>query len=416
MMKPIITVLITFCFFFTAFAQPKPGDYFREYSWTMPDTMRNQVFLRVGGRLDYREQVPFFPSGHYNDGKILIPFHVQLENAIRAEIIIEVVLCHDDTKGLSISLNGHEPIVAPLPELIPEPKSDYMYHTFPVVPVPLDHIRNENFFSLQVDTVHRWKWPQNLIYGVILRVYYNVSAQSVLPTVTLGSEKMHYVKELENLGLSNVCENIKRVEYLGNYKGINFQGDGIYHQWQYTYFKGKLRHHIGTSSVYPYRVDWNTSWIPDQDKHFELAARIVYENDMIYFTQPLTGLSLERDFSVELCEPYNQPKNWVTRRNAFSSNVNIQGNVEKIQDARLIWKSWSPGHMNGLYVNDYLVIAREGMRYTYNEHNVVLDNKMILLNGENIISTGMTPLWRGTMVHGMEVQWPGIMLLLRYSN
>ena len=413
-MKKLISLLFTFCFIISVYAQPKPGDYFREYSWTIPDTAKNQSFLRVGGRLDYKEKVPVFPAGHYDNGKILISQNVELKNAIRAELVIEVVLCHDDTKNLSVSINGNTPIVAPLPELIPEPKSDYMYHTFPVVPIPIDYIRNKNFFSLAVDSIHRWRWPQNLIYGVVLRVYYDAPARTIVPSMTIGAENKNNIGEEHNLGVVNLSENIKRVEYLGLYKDINYQGDGNYRQWQYTYFKGELKHHIGTSAEYPYNVVWNTGWVPDQDESIELAARIVYDNDLIYFTKPLTGLKLERIYRVELCEPYNQPKNWVTRRDEFTSNISVTGNVLKAQEARLVWRSWSPGHLNGVYLNDYLVIAREGYRYTYHEHNVLLDNNSILRNGENTIKTGKTPLYRGEMVHGTEIQWPGIMLLVKY--
>ena len=33
--------------------------------------------------------------------------------------------------------------------------------------------------------------------------------------------------------------------------------------------------------------------------------------------------------------------------------------------------------------------------------------------GENILKTGKTPRYRGKMVHGVEVQWPGIMVLIK---
>jgi hypothetical protein len=415
-MKHRIIFLFTLCFFISVYAQPKPGDYFREYTWNMPDTMKNQAYLRVGGKLDYRKQVPFFPPGHYDEGNILIPHQVDLKNALKAELVIEVILCHDDTKGLSVGINKHAPIPVTIPGLIPEPKSDYMYHTFPVVQVPLDQISKDTYFSLQVDSVHRWRWPQNLIYGATLRVYYKVPTKSPSPVVSLNSEKMNAVRETETLQLSGSERNIKRVEYLGKYKDINYPGDGVYRQWQYTYLSGELMHHIGTGYTYPFQVEWNTSWVPDQDEPMEIAARVVYDNDLIYFTQSLTGLNLERKYSVELCEPYNQPRIWVTRKNDFASNVKITGDVNKIEEARLIWRSWSPGYMNGLYVNDYLVITREGKRYAYHEHNVLLDDKKILLPGENTIRTGKTPLYRGEMVHGMEVQWPGIMMLVRYKS
>jgi hypothetical protein len=36
--------------------------------------------------------------------------------------------------------------------------------------------------------------------------------------------------------------------------------------------------------------------------------------------------------------------------------------------------------------------------------------------GENVLATGKTPKYDGQTVHGMEVNWPGIMVLIRYSR
>ena len=38
-------------------------------------------------------------------------------------------------------------------------------------------------------------------------------------------------------------------------------------------------------------------------------------------------------------------------------------------------------------------------------------------SGRNILKTGKTPLnKKGKMVHGMEVNWPGIMVLIQYKE
>jgi hypothetical protein len=36
--------------------------------------------------------------------------------------------------------------------------------------------------------------------------------------------------------------------------------------------------------------------------------------------------------------------------------------------------------------------------------------------GLNTLTTGKTPLINGQMVHGMEVNWPGIMVLIQYAD
>ena len=117
-------LLILLCLAMTVAAQPQPRDVFREYAWSKPDGDAGGS-LRVGGRLDY------------GGGPIPVPHSVDLTDAVRAEVVIEKLLCHDGTRGLAIALNGREPIVFPEAEGIPVPPWDYQYFTYPVVQVPL---------------------------------------------------------------------------------------------------------------------------------------------------------------------------------------------------------------------------------------------------------------------------------------
>ncbi len=72
--------------------------------------------------------------------------------------------------------------------------------------------------------------------------------------------------------------------------------------------------------------------------------------------------------------------------------------------------------MEGIFVNDQKVFDREGPRYAYGLHRVTLDDVSMLRAGENVLETGKTPKYHGKMVHGMEVNWPGIMVLIQYKR
>ena len=63
-----------------------------------------------------------------------------------------------------------------------------------------------------------------------------------------------------------------------------------------------------------------------------------------------------------------------------------------------------------------LNVAKEGPKYDYFEHNIPVEELYSLKEGENILKTGLTPLYPEGMVHGVEVQWPGIMLLIKYDT
>ena len=67
-------------------------------------------------------------------------------------------------------------------------------------------------------------------------------------------------------------------------------------------------------------------------------------------------------------------------------------------------------------VDDWKVFQREGPRYAYYVHRVPLDDLSVLQTGENSLKTGKTPKYKGKTVHGMEVNWPGVMVLIQYRG
>jgi hypothetical protein len=94
----------------------------------------------------------------------------------------------------------------------------------------------------------------------------------------------------------------------------------------------------------------------------------------------------------------------------------VQGNLDQAVAAQLVWSSWSPGYMNGIMINGTQIFDSEGPRYQTYYHRVTLKDLSALRAGPNILTTGKTPLINGKMVHGMEVNWPGIMVLIQYHH
>ena len=127
---------------FPAFTQPKPGDTFREYKW-IPSLVEaeNGKFLRVGGRLDYNTNKKHFPAHHHDHGYIEIHEYVDLDRAIKAEVLVEKIGSHDGTKGLAISINKNPFVTFPIPEDIPAPQASYMHHIYPTIEIPLNYLK-----------------------------------------------------------------------------------------------------------------------------------------------------------------------------------------------------------------------------------------------------------------------------------
>ena len=301
-----ILVILALVFFFQANGQPSAGDVFREYIW-LPEKVNSErgKYLRVGGKLDYKHNEAHFPSTFHANGFITIESYIELEHVTKAEVIVEKIGSHVDTRGLRISLNGNDPHYFPEAAGIPTPQSEYMHHTNPIVSIPLTDLKKGygNSFRLDVDSIQRWDWPQNLIYGLILRVYYDYNENYANGIKVDGGA----------ISIQDPNQSVREVQYLAKYDGINYEGDGVYNQWHYKYVRGKLKHHIGTAHSYPYKIAWDTSLVPDQEESVDVAARIVYNDGVILWTESRKFTLPNRDYGVFLAKPYDQPKNWVTR-------------------------------------------------------------------------------------------------------
>jgi hypothetical protein len=389
-------------------AQPRPGDVFREYLWTNEKGNAGGA-LRVGGKVGY------------GGGPIALPQQFDLHDATKAEVVIEKLLCHDGTRGLAISINDNAWIEVPEAPGIPAPQCEYQHHIYPVVAVPLEQLRPtaDNQFRLRVSDEHPRKWPQNLIYGVHVRIYYDAAKRahpagrltSLRPGKALGT-KVELAVEA-----TSPNSRIQQVDFLGSHEDVNFEGDGQYAQWHYHFVAARLSGQIGSVTAAPWRLTWDTSWVPDQSKPFRLAARITDDTGLIYFTEAVDGLTFDRpELCVELCKPYDVPKRWVTRTGEKAEKFRMDGELGKAVAAQLVWVSWSPGYMEGVLINDRKVFDREGPHYAYFAHRVPLKDLSVLRSGENVLKTALTPKHDGKMVHGMEVNWPGIMVLIQYRK
>lgn len=396
-------------------AEPVPGDVFREYTW-WNRTGDAGGSLRVGGK--HGNKHPDRGWAHdYINAPVTLDYDFDLGHATKAEVVIEKILCHDGTKDLAIEINGHEWLEVPEASGIPEPQWEYQHHIYPTLAVPLASLKpgQGNQFRMRVSPEHSWRWPQNLIYGVHFRVYYDPDKKPHPTGLVTGIQSGAAIGGSVELQCDAKIPNgkIVRVDYVGHYEDVNFEGDGRYRRWHYHFFHGDITHHLGSAKARPFRVDWDTSWVPDQDQPISLAARIIDQTGMIYMTKAVTDLKFVRPgLSVELCKPYDVPQKWVTRKGEKIERFDVVGDLNRAVRAQLVWVSWSPGYMNGIFVNGSKVFENEGPKYKYYAHRVALDELSAFRTGVNTLATGSSPKGH----HGMEVNWPGIMVLIQYKT
>ena len=396
-------------------AQWTPGQVYREYLWTTP-TEADEAFLRVGGRYGYAAQPGKLPDSLQQDDALVFPQALDLVGATRATLTFEKVESHEDSRDLRVAINGYMPITVPEPADIPVPQTEYMYHTDLTVDVPLEHLHagHDNRFTLTLDTAQRWGWPQNLFYAVILRVYYPDEA---------GPE-IDYPKDLPVPASSYLyIRDVKPGDQLADYifvgRDVDWSGRGVQQRKHWQTHRGEPLHTIGRSreAGSHFAQSWNTEWLPNQES-FGVQARVLGADGRYRVGSPRGNLSLApRPYTVAVYGG-EAPRNWVTRSGAFEQTLTVSDRIEDATAFQVHWVSWSPCYSNGVFLNGHLIWDRSEDCYAFATHSPEYHGHDVqyLQQGANVISTALTPLFRGQMVHGMEVQWPGMQLRVRYGE
>ena len=152
--------------------------------------------------------------------------------------------------------------------------------------------------------------------------------------------------------------------------------------------------------------------MPDQREPVQIAARITDSTGLIYFTEPVRGLKLERPgFSVELCKPYDVPQAFTScqygvriNRGPRSEKFKVSGEPPRIVAARFALSCWNAPSSSGLSVN--AIPLEEKRRNGAGSHffiSLPLRPVTALKKGENIRSTIPGPARQS------DIHWPGVM-------
>ena len=395
-------------------AQWQPGQIYREYLWITP-AEEGEPFLRVGGRFGYAAQPGKLPDSLQQGDQLIFPQPLDLTGATRATLTFEKVLGHEDSRDLRVAINGHAPIAVPEPEAVPEPQTEYMYHTDVSVDVPLDQLRagTGNRFQLTLDTAQRWGWPQNLFYAVILRVHYPDGAAPVIDYAYDEVPASSYLR------IADPRPDDRTAQYILVGRDIDWSGRGAQDRKHWQTHRGEPLRTLGSSDdgTDRFATLWDTEWLPDQEG-LGVQARVLGADGKYRVSEVKDGLSLApRPYRVAVYGG-EAPRNWVTRSGAFEQTIAVTDSVSEASALQLAWVSWSPCYSNGVFLNGHLVWDRSAECYAFATHLPTFVGPAVryLQQGDNVISTALTPLFRGQMVHGMEVQWPGMQLRVKYGG
>jgi hypothetical protein len=322
-----------------------------------------------------------------------------LQGARRAELEIDRWGGHPGTTNKQLRINGNAWLA--LPELRTTPEGHdavcYMSQDLPVVAIPLEHLRSgmNTLEGTAGDQICKgFGWGQWGWYGATLRVYYapaSKAAARIAPLRTVGENPSIRVQ---------APGDTERVEVLAWYEGIDEDGDGEFASW----------HPVGSVTAAPFTVRWDTTWVPDQPRgSVRLVARVRRSDGTWTVTPVLDGVTLARKSgSVRLYRPLDVPeKFWTRAKRRVASRVEMD-TLKGATEAVLVLRTWN-GHNENVLVNG-TALPIGGLDHKYAQ-TAVKAPVSALREGSNAIE-----FYSETEHHGVEILWPGPMLLVRYGE
>ncbi len=397
---------------------PPPGSVYREYR------------LANRGDRDWRVTDP--DARHAGAKKFLPNPQLKLEisdlkDAVKAEVVIARWGGHPGTSKKRFRVNGNAWIDIPELATVPSPLRPecVMYQDNPVVPVPLAHLRQgENVFegTCSDQVCYSFGWGQWGWDAIILRVYHN-SAAKPHPTgrVTAPARGAKLDENPQLAAEVRSAAGVARVDFLAYYEGHDEDGDGVYRDWHHAYqFNRRLpprdgdpeiSGHAGTARSAPYRVEWNTRWVPDQ-AGIQILARIQDQNGVWYVTEPVRDLTLARaKHQVRFYKPSQVPENyWVRANRSASSVVVIPGSepLDRAVEAAAHLRTWN-GARDNFSLNAFSAPIGGG-DHVFADSAVMIPVEA-LKRGDNLFK-----FHSATEHHGPEILWPGPSLTVRYRK
>lgn len=353
------------------------------------------------------------------------PVTLNLAGATRAELSAEYWGGHIGTAGQRFRVNDGGWI--DLPTLTGTPTEPQRYYRTLLgnnaAPIPLAQLREgENIFRFTAGRQIAFfnDWGFYWIYDFTARVYYD-PARKPHPkgAMTQPKEGATFGDALRlEVTAESASDAIARVEFIGEYDDFDWDGDGVWREWQYSTHHGVLRHHLGTVTTPPWRVKYDARWLPDQPQPIRVRARITDRSGLTYLTPPVGNLVQKREHrGVRMIKCDVVPERWASRGGRESPKGSFsltEADLANATFARLVVSTWSGDvddtSVHELRLNGQRLASRFGEFHHYDQD--ALEVPLNLLKpGRNEIT-----LFSTFMGHMIEINWPGPALLIEYQQ
>ncbi len=412
----VILLLLSCLITLTAAGQkgPQPGDIYREYA----------VNLRTGDNWRVTDPNAGHPGAAEHLPNPTLSIEIEdLDRAVRAEVMMDIWGGHVGTTQRRFRFNGNDWINIPQVPILATLPNCYLSQHNVIVNLPLEYIHEgHNTFSGTSggQVCQSFNWGQWGWYVMMVRVYFS---EEKAHTEGRISHPIPGDTIMENPDITIVPDDsgsVSAIQLLGNYRGYDENGDGIYTDWHRAYHGTGISGHIGTATEPPYQVKWDTRYLPDQEAgSVSLMGRIKDTSGIWYVTEVVDSLTLKRPDSlrVRMYTAVGMPQGFTVRAGK-TKYCNIR--IDSLQNAMEAWlyhRTWNAGDdgaAGGTIDKPLLVNGNSYPCYGKN-HFFALSNVNLAV-GDLITGLNRIAYTSDTEHHGIEVLWPGPAIVVRYVN
>ena len=399
-----------------AFCQPGPGEVFKEF--TFVPTIGDHF-----SELDPNCPRDFSKSHKWGQNKPrMVPRELvlDLEGATKAEMCVEYWGGHSGTSEQKFKVNGNEWIYLPQPQNTPTTPNCY-YRTLlgnEAVPVALEHLKDgKNIFQFVAGPQVCWNFKFGFywIYSFTVRVYYDSSKAHPTGQITVPDGVAVIADNPQFTAQAwSVNSKVKQVDFIGFYDDFDWEGNGIYKQWHWQTKYGVMDKHIGSDSNAPYSISWQNKWLPDQHDNIKIMAKITDENGVSFMTEQVEVFLFRKNRSVKIYKPFDVPEAFAVRvKRTKSCKIIVDDNLKRAKSAKLVLSTWSAAtddnSVHKIMINGKTIADSFGKfhNYSFDSLDVPLE---YIQNGINEVS-----IYSEYEGHGLEINWPGPVLLIEYD-